>query len=58
MPAHDVDAVEPSRAAVPLAGVLLALLMVTVICLLSIGAADSSVEPGDGWAATPSITAE
>lgn len=51
MPAHRIDATLPDRAAVPLAGVLLALLMVVTVCLLSIAAADSSIEPGDGGAA-------
>jgi hypothetical protein len=50
MPAHRIDATLPNRTAVPLASVLLALLMIVTICLLSIAAADSSIEPSDGGA--------
>jgi hypothetical protein len=51
MPAHRAAAAQPASPPVPVAGILLGLVMIVTVCLLSIAAADSSIEPGDGGAA-------
>lgn len=45
MPAHHAEPAQTAGAVIPVAGLLLAVLMIVTVCLLAVAAAGSSIPP-------------